>query len=84
MHEWRSKLCCNLFSLKRLKIDRYKMLSKDERENIVPQLHGICKFSAFIITSHLFTVFARKTCAGLKDCVKFNSSYHQMRFNFSY
>ena len=24
---------------------------------------------------------ARKVCAGLKDCVKFNSSYHQM-FNF--
>ena len=42
------------------------------------------KFSAFIITGHFFIVFAWKACAGLKECVKYNSSYHQMKFNFAY
>ena len=52
--------------------------------NHCPAIPWHLKFSAFIITGHCFIVFGQKACAGLKDCVKCNSSYHQMRFNFSY
>jgi len=40
-------------------------------------LRGVCIMHCVRVYPHT----ARKTCAGLKDCVKFNSSYPQM-FNF--
>ena len=43
------------------------------------------KFSAFIITHLIFTIFVLKAYIGKKDCVKFNSSqnYHQWGVIFS-